>query len=73
MLENNNSEDTMKYIWCAINTCLIFLLFMYCYLGKSINTEAMDKVKELELKLEVYENMQPDTVIINVNNYINTK
>ena len=42
----------MKYIWPLTNTALIFLLFMYVFVTKDINTKAYDECKVLEERLD---------------------
>jgi hypothetical protein len=67
----------MKYIWPALNTVLIFMVFMYVFISKDINTKAYDECKVLETQLNeqreltnkvIEEVAKKDTVIIYINN-----
>lgn len=60
----------MKYLWPALNTCAIILMFFYIFTTKDINTQALDKIREFEVRLDERETFQPDTIIVNVNNFI---
>jgi hypothetical protein len=59
----------MKYIWPLTNTALIFLLFMYVFVTKDINTKAYDECKVLEERLDatnkfVDAQQKRDTIVI---------
>lgn len=67
-----------NFIWPALNTALIFMLFMYIFISKDINTQAYNKCIELEQSLKetqeltskALENVsQKDTIVINIKNY----
>lgn len=60
----------MKYLWPALNTCAIILMFFYIFTTKDINTQALDKIREFEVRLDERETFHPDTIIVNVNNFI---
>ena len=65
----------MKYIWNGINTALVFMVFVYVYITKDINTNAYDKCVELEKKVVLQEERcdhlseivtKRDTIVINM-------
>ena len=67
----------MKYIWPAFNTIFVFMIFMYVFISKDINTKAYDECKVLEIQLneqreltnKLIENVaKKDTIIIYINN-----
>lgn len=66
----------MKYIWQALNTAFIFMLFIYIFVTKDINTKAYNECKILEIQLNEQQNLtnklienvaKKDTIIININ------
>lgn len=66
----------MKYIWCAINTSLILLVFLYAFVSKDIMSKTYDKCQELEvivneqkaLNDKVVETFgKKDTIVIYIN------
>ena len=64
-----------NYFWHGINTSLIFLVFMYVFLSKDINTRAYDKAVEVEKRVDNQKKIiealstQKDTIVVNVKNY----
>jgi len=64
----------MKYVWTGLNTGLIFLVFMYIFIAKDINTRAYNKTLELEKRVDNQDkiieaiSMQKDTIVVNIYN-----
>ena len=67
-----------EFIWPALNTALIFMLFMYIFISKDINTQAYNKCIELEQKVSLQEEQckqlseivtKKDTIVVNIKNY----
>lgn len=64
----------MKHIWTGLNTGLIFLVFMYIFITKDINTKAYNKTLELEKRVDNQDkiieaiSMQKDTIVVNIYN-----
>ena len=74
----------MKYIWPSLNTVFVLMLFFYVFVTKDINTQAIDKCQEMELKLNEQEKLtnklieetlknRHDTIIVNIKNYNSQK
>ena len=72
-------EDFKKFIWPMIEVVIIGMIILLLVFTRAINTTAIDKVEELEKRVENQEKMinflinadrnncKPDTIIINVN------
>lgn len=72
-------EDLRKFIWPMIEVVIIGMIILLLVFTRAINTTAIDKVEELEKRVENQEKMinflinadrnncKPDTIIINVN------
>ena len=72
-------EDLRKFIWPMIEVVIILMIIFLLVFTRAINTTAIDKVEELEKRVETQEKMinflinadrnncKPDTIIINVN------
>ena len=72
-------EDLRKFIWPMIEVVIILMIILLLVFTRAINITAIDKVEELEKRVETQEKMinflinadrnncKPDTIIINVN------
>ena len=72
-------EDFKKFIWPMIEVVIIGMIILLLVFTRALNTTALDKVEELEKRVENQEKMinflinadrnncKPDTIIINVN------
>ena len=72
-------EDLRKFIWPMIEVVVILMIILLLVFTRALNTTALDKVEELEKRVETQEKMinflinadrnncKPDTIIINVN------
>ena len=60
----------MKYL-TFVNTALILLLTIAWLLTYSFSSTSLEEVKEIKKEVEIYLDQKPDTIVINVNNYIN--
>lgn len=68
----------MRYAWNAINTALLFMMFVYVGVTKDINTKANNKCEDLEKKVSLLDEKcdhlsdvatQRDTIVVNIKNY----
>jgi hypothetical protein len=57
-------------IWTAINTCLICLLANWVSISLYIPKEIGTKVDNMRIELDAYKNMKPDSIVINIDNYV---
>ena len=72
-------EDLKKFIWPMFEVVIIVMIIFLLIFTRALNTDAVDKVVELEKRVEYQEKMinflvntdrnncKPDTIIINVN------
>ena len=72
-------EDLRKFIWPMVEIVIIGMIILLLIFTRALNTTALDKVEELEKRVENQEKMinflinadrnncKPDTIIINVN------
>ena len=72
-------DDLKKFIWPMIEVVIIFMIILLLIFTRALNTTALDKVGELEKRVETQEKMinflinadrnncKTDTIIINVN------
>jgi len=72
-------EDLRKFIWPMIEVVIIGMIILLLVFTRALNHTALDKVEELEKRVENQEKMinflinadrnncKPDTIIINVN------
>lgn len=72
-------EDLRKFIWPMIEVVIILMIILLLVFTHAINTTAIDKVEELEKRVENQEKMinflinadrnncKTDTIIINAN------
>ena len=72
-------DDLKKFIWPMIEVVIIIMIILLLIFTRTLNTDAVDKVAELEKRVEYQEKMinflintdrnncKPDTIIINVN------
>ena len=50
--------------------CCIFLLVVWLGINNNLNTIAINKVDEMEIRLNTMESIKPDTIIVNIYNNI---
>ena len=72
-------EDLRKFMWPMFEIVIIGMIILLLVFTRALNTTALDKVEELEKRVETQEKMinflinadrnncKPDTIIINVN------
>ena len=72
-------EDLRKFIWPMIEVVIILMIILLLVFTRALNTTAINKVEELEKRVETQEKMinflinadrnncKTDTIIINVN------
>ena len=72
-------DDLKKFIWPMIEVVIIVMVILLLIFTRALNTDAVDKVAELEKRVENQEKMinflinadrnncKSDTIIINVN------
>ena len=68
-----------KFIWPMIEVVIIAIIILLLIFTRALNTTALDKVEELEKRVETQEKMvnflintdrnnnKPDTIIVNIN------
>lgn len=78
-MDTQLKDDLKKFIWPIIEVVIITIIILLLIFTRAINTTALDKVEELEKRVETQEKMinflvnadrnncKPDTIIINVN------
>ena len=78
-MDTQLKEDLKKFIWPMIETIIILIIILLLIFTRAINTTALDKVEELEKRVETQEKMvnflintdrnnnKPDTIIVNIN------
>ena len=59
----------MKYL-CIVNTCWLLLLTIFCLLINSFSQTSLKEVNEIKKEVEIYLDQKPDTITININNFI---
>lgn len=72
-------DDLKKFIWPMIEVVIITIIILLLIFTRALNTTALDKVEELEKRVETQEKMvnflintdrnnnKPDTIIVNIN------
>lgn len=78
-MDTQLKEDLKKFIWPMIETIIILIIILLLIFTRALNTTALDKVEELEKRVETQEKMvnflintdrnnnKPDTIIVNIN------
>lgn len=78
-MDTKLKEDLKKFIWPMIEVIIILIIILLLIFTRALNTTALDKVEELEKRVETQEKMinflinadrnnnKPDTIIININ------
>lgn len=78
-MDTQLKDDLKKFIWPMIEVVIIAIIILLLIFTRALNTGAVDKVSELEKRVEYQEKMinflinadrnncKPDTIIINVN------
>ena len=78
-MDTQLKDDLKKFIWPMIEVVIIIMIILLLIFTRALNTDAVDKVAELEKRVEYQEKMinflinadrnncKPDTIIINVN------
>ena len=62
----------MKYL-TLINTCWLIVLTVWVLVTYSLIETSVETVEETKKEIEMYVNQKPDTIVININNYLNKK
>lgn len=62
----------MKYL-TIINTCWLIVLTVWVLVTYSLIETSVETVEETKKEIEMYVNQKPDTIVININNYLNKK
>jgi hypothetical protein len=63
--------NIIQLIWNILNTCLIILLAVWMNISFYIPKQLETKVDEMKIEFDAYKNMQPDSIIIHIDNHIN--
>lgn len=63
--------NTFHWIWNILNTCLIILVCIWINISLYIPKCYTEKVNEMEIRLDAYENVKPDSIFIQIDNHIN--
>lgn len=78
-MDTQLKEDLKKFIWPMIETIIILIIILLLIFTRALNITALDKVEELEKRVETQEKMvnflintdrnnnKPDTIIVNIN------
>ena len=78
-MDTQLKEDFKKFMWPMIEVVVIGMIILLLVFTRALNHTALDKVEELEKRVENQEKMinflinadrnncKPDTIIINVN------
>lgn len=78
-MDTQLKDDLKKFIWPMIETIIILIIILLLIFTRALNTRALDKVEELEKRVETQEKMvnflintdrnnnKPDTIIVNIN------
>ena len=78
-MDTQLKDDLKKFIWPMIETIIILIIILLLIFTRALNTTALDKVEELEKRVETQEKMvnflintdrnnnKPDTIIVNIN------
>ena len=79
-------DDLKKFIWPMIEVVIITIIMLLLIFTRALNTTALDKVEELEKRVETQEKMinflvsvdktqstKNDTIVVNVNEKFNVR
>lgn len=78
-MDTQLKEDLKKFIWPMIEVVIMAIIILLLIFTRALNTTALDKVEELEKRVETQEKMvnflintdrnnnKPDTIIVNIN------
>lgn len=78
-MDTQLKDDLKKFIWPMIEVVIMAIIILLLIFTRAINTTALDKVEELEKRVETQEKMinflintdrnnnKPDTIIVNIN------
>ena len=78
-MDTQLKDDLKKFIWPMIEVVIMAIIILLLIFTRALNTTALDKVEELEKRVETQEKMinflvnadrnncKPDTIIININ------
>ena len=85
-MDTQLKEDLKKFIWPMIETIIILIIILLLIFTRALNTTALDKVEELEKRVETQEKMvnflvsvdktqstKNDTIVVNVNEKFNVR
>lgn len=54
----------------GLNFCCIFLLVVWLGINNNLNTIAINKVDEMEIRLNTMESIKSDTIMVNIYNNV---
>ena len=60
----------LNTIWNLVNSCLLVLVMIFVLVHYSLPEIALDKVEEMEIRLDEINRYPSDTTVIIINNYI---
>ena len=60
----------LNTIWNLVNSCLLVLVIVFVLVHYSLPEIALDKVEEMEIRLDEINRNPSDTTVIIINNYI---
>ena len=78
-MDTQLKDDLKKFIWPMIEVVIMAIIILLLIFTRALNTTALDKVEELEKRVETQEKMvnflintdrnnnKPDTIIVNIN------
>lgn len=60
----------LNTIWNLVNSCLLVLVMVFVLVHYSLPEIALDKVEEMEIRLDEINRNPSDTTIVIINNYV---
>ena len=85
-MDTQLKDDLKKFIWPMIEVVIIATIILLLVFTRTLNTTALDKVEELEKRVETQEKMinflvsvdktqstKNDTIVVNVNEKFNVR
>ena len=85
-MDTQLKDDLKKFIWPMIEVVIISMIILLLIFTRALNTTALDKVEELEKRVETQEKMinflvsvdktqstKNDTIVVNVNEKFNVR
>lgn len=85
-MDTQLKDDLKKFIWPMIEVVIITVIILLLIFTRALNTTALDKVEELEKRVETQEKMinflvsvdktqstKNDTIVVNVNEKFNVR